>query len=178
MAFVGAPAPGGAHGRDRFPPLLARERVRRSSGDSAAPSTAAAAAAAARAAGREGDASSSGDSGCEAPARGWRRGRDVHAHPHAAAHAPAEPWGAASLPIVSPAPPPAAPPSPTPSTLLSQLHVPIGIGVPGSTATIPVRAHPRSKPRLCARRAGVLTWPRARVHTGEHHLARTPCRVR
>ncbi len=51
-------------------------------------------------------------------------------------------WGAATLPVHVPSA--ATAPSAVPgNTLLSQLHVPVGIGVAGSTATIPVRGAPR-----------------------------------
>jgi hypothetical protein len=142
MAYPGAHGAGGAAGgRERFPPLLARERARRSSGaDSLAPDE-----------GAPRDCSSS-DSGGEPPRRAWRRGGRGGGGGSGAA---AEPWGAASLPILSPPPPP-APPSPVPSSLLSQLHVPVGIGVPGSTATIPVRAQSFHAAAVQACRARLL----------------------
>jgi hypothetical protein len=50
-------------------------------------------------------------------------------------------WGAATLPVQAPlgGALPSHPVAPG-TTLLSQLHVPVGIGIPGSSGTVPVRA--------------------------------------
>lgn len=67
---------------------------------------------------------------------GGSSGDDVDANVDAA-HA----WGAATLPVQAPlgGAPPSHPVAPG-TTLLSQLHVPVGIGISGSSSTVPVRA--------------------------------------